>query len=70
MENKRICTVLGTLMLLSSVLLSINVIAQNISAEYISFSSNRNGNYDIYVNYPSLKTWACAKPILKVHSTS
>ena len=49
MENKRIYTVLGTLMLLSSVLLTINVIAQDTSAESISFSSNRNGNYDIYM---------------------
>jgi TolB protein len=49
MENKRIYPALGTLMLLSSVLLTINVIAQDTSAEYISFSSNRNGNYDIYM---------------------
>lgn len=49
MENKRIYTVLGTLMLLSSVLLTTHVIAQNIGSEYISFSTNRNGNYDIYM---------------------
>ena len=49
MENKRMYTVLGTLMLLSSVLLTINVVAQDIGSEYISFSTNRNGNYDIYM---------------------
>ena len=49
MENKCMYTVLGTLMLLSSVLLTINVVAQGIDSEYISFSTNRNGNYDIYM---------------------
>lgn len=36
-------------MLLSSILLTTNVVAQNIGSEYISFSTNRNGNYDIYM---------------------
>ena len=41
--------VLVVLILLSSVLLTINVVAQDIGSEYISFSTNRNGNYDIYM---------------------
>ncbi|MCG9131701.1 PD40 domain-containing protein [Candidatus Poribacteria bacterium] len=49
MENRGVYTVFVTLMLLSSVLLTINVVAQDIGSEYISFSTNRNGNYDIYM---------------------
>lgn len=49
MENKRVYTIFVTLMLLSSILLTINVAAENIGSEYISFSTNRNGNYDIYM---------------------
>jgi len=49
MENKRPYTVFVTLMLLSHVLLTIDVVAQDIGSEYISFSTNRNGNYDIYM---------------------
>ena len=40
---------LVVLVLLSSVLLTINVVAQDIGSEYISFATNRNGNYDIYM---------------------
>lgn len=49
MKNKDLYTVLVVLMLLSNVLLTINVVAQDIGSEYISFSTNRNGNYDIYM---------------------
>ena len=49
MKNKNIYTVFVTLMLLSSILPTINVVAQDIGSEYISFSTNRNGNYDIYM---------------------
>ena len=49
MGNKCVYTVFVTLMLLGSVLLTINVVAQDIGSEYISFSTNRNGNYDIYM---------------------
>lgn len=49
MRNKCMYTVLVVLMLLSSILLTINVVAQDIGSEYISFSTNRNGNYDIYM---------------------
>lgn len=49
MESKRVYPVFVTLMLLSNVLLMVNVVAQDIGSEYISFSTNRNGNYDIYM---------------------
>ena len=41
MKNKRPYTVLVTLMLLSSVLLTINVVAQDIRSEYISLKCHR-----------------------------
>ena len=49
MRNKCMSTVLVVLMLLSSILLTINVVAQDIGSQYISFSTNRNGNYDVYM---------------------
>ncbi|MDE0019610.1 MAG: hypothetical protein OXU51_25745 [Candidatus Poribacteria bacterium] len=49
MENKCVYPVFVMLMLLSHVLLTIDVVAQDIGSEYISFSTNRNGNYDIYM---------------------
>ena len=61
MENRRAYTVFVTLMLLSSVLLTINVVAQDIGSEYISFSTNRNGNYDIYVGEKMTTLWGKLK---------
>ena len=49
MGSKRVYPVFVALMLLSNVLLMVNVVAQDIGSEYISFSTNRNGNYDIYM---------------------
>ncbi len=61
MENRRAYTVFVTLMLLSRVLLTINVVAQDIGSEYISFSTNRNGNYDIYVGEKMTTLWGKLK---------
>ena len=48
------------------------------NGKWIAFISERDGEMDIYrmdadgenVNYPSLKTWACAKRMPSVHSIS
>ena len=49
MKNRCVYIVFVMLMLLNHVLLTIDVVAENIGSEYISFSTNRNGNYDIYM---------------------
>ena len=49
MKSKLAYIMLATGTLLSSVLFTINVIAQDATVGYISFSSNRNGNYDLYI---------------------
>ena len=49
MKNKLAYIMLATVTLLDSVLFTITVIAQTTAVEYISFSSNRNGNYDLYI---------------------
>ena len=49
MKNKLAYIMLAVVMLLDSVLFTINIIAQDTAVEYISFSSNRNGNYDLYI---------------------
>ena len=49
MKHRLTCTVLAVVFLLSSSLFTINVRAQDSGVGYITFSSNRSGNYDIYM---------------------
>ena len=49
MKHGLTCTVLAVVFLLSSSLFMINVRAQDSGVGYITFSSNRSGNYDIYM---------------------
>ncbi len=49
MKNKLAYAMLAAVTLLDSILLTITVIAQTTAVEYIAFSSNRNGNYDLYI---------------------
>ena len=49
MKNQLAYSVLATMMLLSSLILTISVTAEGMEVGYISFTSNRRGNYDIYI---------------------
>ena len=49
MKNQLAYSVLATMMLLSSLILTISVTAEGMEVGYISFTSNRRGNYDIYM---------------------
>ena len=48
-KQKLTCIALGCMILLSGVVLLINVMAQAPKQAQISFHSNRDGNYEIYV---------------------
>ena len=49
MKNQLAYSVLATMMLLSSLILTISFTAEGMEVGYISFTSNRRGNYDIYM---------------------
>ena len=49
MKGKLVYIVLGTAMLFGYCLLAVNLYVYASDVRYIAFSSNRNGNYDIYM---------------------
>ena len=49
MKNQLAYSVFATMMLLSSFTLTISGTAEGMEAGYLSFTSNRRGNYDIYI---------------------